>query len=155
MEEKVHKHARSDNNLNINHYENNDPLLNTIFFSKYKPIKKLGEGSFGMIYKAEYNGNFFALKFEDRNGQNLLEGEAAIMKYLEGPNIPYVKSYGYSGKYNILVMELLDKSLEDIFQKLKQFSIKSTCMLAYQMLNVLEYIHKRHLTFDMLTYMLI
>ena len=87
-----------------------------------------------MIYKAEYNGNFFALKFKDRNGQNLLEGEAAIMKYLEGPNISYVKSYGYSGKYNILVMELLDNSLEDIFQKLKQFSIKSTCMLAYQML---------------------
>ena len=124
--------------------ENND-IKSKLFFNKYKCIKKLGEGSFGMIYKAEYNGNFFALKFEDRNGQNLLEGEAAIMKYLEGPNIPYVKSYGYSGKYNILVMELLDKSLEDIFQKLKQFSIKSTCMLAYQMLNVLEYIHKRHI----------
>ena len=124
--------------------ENNE-ITSKLFFNKYKCIKKLGEGSFGMIYKAEYNGNYFALKFEDRNGQNLLESEAAIMKYLEGPNIPNVKSYGYSGKYNILVMELLDKSLEDLFSKLKHFSLKTTCMLAVQMLTVLEFIHTRHI----------
>jgi len=124
--------------------ENNE-ITSKLFFNKYKCIKKLGEGSFGMIYKAEYNGNYYALKFEDRNGQNLLESEAAIMKYLEGPNIPNVKSYGYSGKYNILVMELLDKSLEDLFSKLKHFSLKTTCMLAVQMLTVLEFIHTRHI----------
>ena len=124
--------------------ENNE-ITSKLFFNKYKCIKKLGEGSFGMIYKAEYNGNYYALKFEDRNGQNLLESEAAIMKYLEGPHIPFVKSYGYSGKYNILVMELLDKSLEDLFSKLKHFSLKTTCMLAVQMLTVLEFIHTRHI----------
>ena len=31
--------------------------------------------------------------------------------------VPSVKSYGYSGEYNILVMELLGKSLEDLFQE--------------------------------------
>ena len=136
--------AVAESNLSEEESENNE-ITSKLFFNKYKCIKKLGEGSFGMIYKAEYNGNYFALKFEDRNGQNLLESEAAIMKYLEGPQIPFVKSYGYSGKYNILVMELLDKSLEDLFSKLKHFSLKTTCMLAIQMLIVLEFIHTRHI----------
>ena len=123
-----------------------DPMLNKKFFSKFRTIKKLGEGSFGKVYKAEYNNEYFALKFENRKkGQTLLENEATIMTYLKGPNIPLIKSFGYSGDYNILVMQLLDKSLEDIFNKRTKFSVKTTCMLGYQMITVLQYIHDRHI----------
>ena len=123
-----------------------DPMLNKKFFSKFRTIKKLGEGSFGKVYKAEYNNEYFALKFENRTkGQSLLENEATIMTYLKGPNIPFIKSFGYSGDYNILVMQLMDKSLEDIFNKRKKFSVKTTCMIGYQMVNVLQYIHDRHI----------
>ena len=74
-------------------YDTSDPLLHKIFFAKYKTILKLGQGSFGKIYKAEYNNDYYALKFEDRNrGQSLLETEAKIMSYLKGPNIPFIKS---------------------------------------------------------------
>ena len=119
-----------------------DPMLNKKYFSKFRTIKKLGEGSFGKVYKAEYNNEYFALKFENRTkGQTLLENEATIMTYLKGPNIPFIKSFGYSGDYNILVMQLMDKSLEDIFNKRKKFSVKTTCMLGYQMVTVLQYIH--------------
>ena len=125
----------------------NDPILGKKFFSKYRAVKKLGEGSFGKVYKAEYNNEYYALKFENRlkNQQNMLENEATIMTYLKGPNIPAIKSYGYSGDYNILVMQFLDKSLEDIFNKYKKFSVKTTCMLGYQMVNILQYIHDRHI----------
>ena len=123
-----------------------DPIIGKIFFSKYKAIKKLGEGSFGKVYKAEYNDQYFAIKMEYKGkDQGLLEIEATIMSYLKGPYIPYIKSYGYSGDFNVLVMQLLDKSLEDLINKYSTFSIKTVAMLGYQMVNILQFIHDRHI----------
>ena len=62
---------------------NNDPLIGQILFGKYTLIEKLGEGSFGSIYSAKENNNWYAIKFENKNkGQNLLENEAYVMSYL-------------------------------------------------------------------------
>ena len=77
--------------------------------------------------------------------QGLLEIEATIMSYLKGPYIPFIKSYGYSGDFNVLVMQLLDKSLEDLINKYNTFSIKTVAILGYQMVNILQYIHDRHI----------
>ena len=122
-----------------------DNILGRTFFKKYQCIKKLGEGSFGLIYEAIYNNEHFALKFEDlRRNTNLLEAEASIMNYLKGPNIPSVRSFGTSGYYNVLIMQLMGKSLEDLINEKKTFSIKTVCLLGYQMINVLEYIHDKH-----------
>ena len=124
-------------------------IENLIFFNKYKPSKKLGEGSFGKIYLA-YNvitKEKYALKLENRNNhQSLLEQEAYILCYLKGEGIPYIKSYGYSGEYNVLVMELLGKSLEQLFEeKGSKLSLKTVCMLGIQMISRLEYIHNKHI----------
>ena len=122
-----------------------DDIINRVFFKKYHCIKKLGEGSFGKIYEAVYNSEHFALKFEDiKSNSNLLENEASIMNYLKGPNIPLVRSYGTSGNYNILIMQLMGKSLEDLINIKKTFPIKTVCLIGYQMINVLEYIHNKH-----------
>ena len=126
--------------------EEPDEIINKIFFHKYRCIERIGKGSFGSIYKAEYNGEFYALKFESiKTGQSLLENEASIMDYLKGPNIPYVKLYGSTSEYNILVMQLLGKSLENIFNIRKIFSIKTVSMLGHQIVSILEYIHNRHI----------
>ena len=44
-------------------------------------------------------------------------------------------------------MELLGKSLEDIFESLttKKFSIKTVCMLGIQMIEILHYVHDKHI----------
>ena len=126
-------------------YEKDD-IMNRVFFKKYKCIKKLGEGSFGRIYEAVYKNEHFALKFENINkNSNLLESEASIMNYLKGPHIPYVKSFGTSGHYNVLIMQLMGKSLEDLINEKKTFSVKTVCILGYQMINILEYIHNKHI----------
>ena len=64
-----------------------DDFTKRLFFNKYRPVKKLGEGSFGKIYSAVNinNQQKFALKMELREAnQNLLETEAYILCYLKG-----------------------------------------------------------------------
>ena len=141
MEEQKELHSNSNNN-------NNDSLIGKVLFEKYLLVKKLGEGSFGCIYSARENNNWYAIKFENKNkGQNLLENEAYIMSYLNGPRIPAVKSFGYSGDHNVLIMELMGKSLEDLFENLpnKKMSIRCVCNLGYQMIDIMEYIHNKHI----------
>jgi casein kinase 1 len=52
--------------------------------------------------------------------------------------IPNMKWYGVEGDYNVLVMDLLGPSLEDLFSYCKrQFSLKTVLMLADQMVIML------------------
>ncbi len=123
-----------------------DPLLHSVFFSKYKTVKKLGEGSFGAVYKAVYDGEYYALKMEDiSQDYDLLENEATIVNYLQGPNIPKFKSYAKDKGYNILIMELLGISLDNLLMKYRKFSVKTTAMLGYQIIKILKYIHDKHI----------
>ena len=125
-----------------------DPMIGRIFFNKYTLIKKLGEGSFGSIYSAKSQHNWYAIKLENKNrSQYLLENEAYIMSYLQGKRIPFIKSFGYSGDYNVLVMELMGKSLEEIFENLpiKKMSVNCVGKLGLQMVNILENIHDKHI----------
>ena len=128
--------------------DSEDSMIGTLVFDRYKLLKRLGAGSFGRIYSAEYENQYYAIKLENKNhGQNLLENEAYIMSYLNGPGLPAVKSYGYSSRHNILVMELMGKSLEDIFESfvVRKMTVRCVCNIGYQMMEIMEYIHKKHI----------
>ena len=123
-----------------------DIFIGKTIFNKYKLIRKLGEGSFGSIYQAQSkNSNkYYALKLEDmRKNKYVLEEESIFLSYLNFPRIPKLKSYGYSGSYVILVMELLGSSLDKIFDNLpsRKMSIRCVCNIAYQLLLIFEFIH--------------
>ena len=125
-----------------------DLMIGRIFFNKYRIIKNIGEGSFGQIYSAKYNNKWFALKFENRlKNQNLLENEGHIMSYLQSKFLPSIYSFGFSGEYNVLVMELMGKSLENIFENSnpKKFSVNCVAKLGLKMVEILEYIHNMHI----------
>ena len=123
-------------------------LLNTIFFNKYRLVEKLGEGTFGMIFKCESTDGLCAFKFEKkRNGRrSLLRTESEVMIELKGYGIPNIILYIEQGDYNIMIMELLGKSLESLVKQFndEKFSLKTVCMLAIEILKILKNIHNKH-----------
>jgi serine/threonine protein kinase len=53
--------------------------------------------------------------------------------------------YGQEGGYNVLVMDLLGQSLEDLFNFCsRRFTLKTVLMLVEQMIDRVEYIHLKN-----------
>ena len=126
-----------------------DLFIGETVFNEYKLLKKIGQGSFGSIYEAESltSKKFYAIKLEDmKQNQNILEEESIILSYLNMPRVPRIKSFGYKGTFIILVMELLGKSLDKIFNELpsKKMSLRCVCNIALQLLSILEIMHNNN-----------
>ena len=126
-----------------------DPYINKLIFSKYLIRKKVGKGSFGTVYQGinTATNEKIALKVEKRekNDPGTLENEALRLVYLQGEGIPKVYCYGNNLAHNLLVEELLGKSLEDIFNSYgKPFSLKTVCVLGMEMIKRIQYIHSKH-----------
>lgn len=61
-----------------------------------------------------------------------------------GIGIPRIIWCGSEGDYNVMVMELLGPSLEDLFNFCsRRFSLKTVLLLADQMISRIDYIHSR------------
>lgn len=59
--------------------------------------------------------------------------------------MPNVHWFGVEGDYNVMVIDLLGPSLEDLLNYCKRkFTLKTVLMLADQMLQRIEFIHSRH-----------
>lgn len=72
-----------------------------------------------------------------------LQYEAKLYRILSGGvGIPRIRHHGKEKNFNILVMDLLGPSLEDLFNFCtRHFTIKTVLMLVDQMIGRLEYIH--------------
>ena len=95
---------------------------NEIFSDNYTLIKKIGEGSFGAVFLAkDKTGKLVAAKVEEKPTKERLKNEYNIYKKIlrnqDISGIPQVYNLIETPEYNILVMELLGVSLENIFQK--------------------------------------
>lgn len=106
----------------------------------FKLIEKIGNGAFGEVFrgKNEKTDMDVAIKlepvstkhpqlfFECKLYQYLLKDSTVIDKGI--PNVYYCST---EGDYNILVMDLLGASLEDLFNLCgRKFSVKTVLMLA-------------------------
>jgi serine/threonine protein kinase len=125
---------------------------NKIIFKKFKPIKRIGKGTFSSVYIAlslEKN-NYVAIKVEKRNksGIELLETEAFFLYSLRGFGIPEVISFGRTKTHNILVMPLLGQSILDLIIMLgKKLQMNDICLIAIQILERIEWVHSKNIVY--------
>ncbi|GMT19470.1 hypothetical protein PFISCL1PPCAC_10767 [Pristionchus fissidentatus] len=120
-----------------------------IVATKYKLIRKIGSGSFGDIYVSINitNGEEVAIKLESSRARHpQLLYESKVYKILQGGvGIPHIRWYGTERDYNVLVMDLLGPSLEDLFNFCsRRFTMKTVLMLADQMIARVEFVHVKN-----------
>ncbi|GAA5978374.1 hypothetical protein JCM5350_001144 [Sporobolomyces pararoseus] len=114
--------------------------------------RKIGEGSFGVIFEGTnlLNSQTVAIKFEPRKSDApQLRDEYRTYKILAGSHgVPQVHYFGQEGLHNVLVIDLLGPSLEDLFDMCgRKFSIKTVVMTAKQMLSRVQTIHEKNLIY--------
>jgi len=115
--------------------------------STYRLSKKLGQGSFGEVFKATdlRTGVEYAAKLERTTSKEFtLAHEAKVLQVLQGGlGIAKLMHFGKESIYNVMVMDLLGPSLEDLKDRFRTFSLVTVLMLAMQMIDRIEYLHKK------------
>ena len=119
-------------------------------FGKFRALTRIGAGSFGEIYAGEdvETHKKVALKFEPITlKSSQLQFEARFYSVFNGSiNVPRFYWYGTHSDRNVMVIDLLGKSLEDYFNLChRKFSLKTVLMLADQMISAIEYIHQKNI----------
>nr|GEW15945.1 casein kinase 1-like protein 1 [Tanacetum cinerariifolium] len=116
--------------------------------NKFRLGRKIGSGSFGEIYLGTnvQTNEEVAIKLENvKTKHPQLLYESKLYRILQGgTGVPNVRWFGVEGDYNVLVMDLLGPSLEDLFNFCsRKLSLKSVLMLADQMINRIEFVHSK------------
>jgi serine/threonine protein kinase len=118
-----------------------------IVSDNYIIIQKIGSGSFGEVYIAEYkNGGYVAAKIEDRTKSPRIINEYNIYKYLQRKNftkgLPTIYDFVQTEEFNMLFMQLLGPSLEDLFVKYnRKFNLPTVYNLAIQFIELMRQLH--------------
>jgi len=116
--------------------------------NKYRLGRKIGSGSFGEIYLGTniQTNEEVGIKLESiKTKHPQLLYESKLYRILQGgTGIPNIRWFGIEGDYNVLVLDLLGPSLEDLFNFCsRKFSLKTVLMLADQLINRVEYVHSK------------
>ncbi|PPS01215.1 hypothetical protein GOBAR_AA19446 [Gossypium barbadense] len=128
--------------------------MDHVIGGKFKLGRKIGSGSFGELYLGVnvQTGEEVAVKLESAKTKHpQLYYESKLYMLLQGgmrvlhiAGIPHLKWSGVETDYNVMVIDLLGPSLEDLFNYCnRKLSLKTVLMLADQMINRVEYMHSK------------
>ncbi|VDK70128.1 unnamed protein product [Litomosoides sigmodontis] len=123
--------------------ESSDDL---IICHRYQLLRKIGNGTFGTVLLGIdlFDHSEVAMKLEakTKSGNKLFHEYYIYNNFKEQMGFPEVLWCGNQGDFNILVMELLGPSLEDLFGFCGRiFSLKTVLLLADQLLSRMQALH--------------
>lgn len=112
-----------------------------ILNSKYEILENIGEGTFGRVFLGKHikKNNNVAIKIQHKNFPNILKYEAKIYKYIKDiSGIPIMYNYGIDQGFNYLIMEYINKTIEECNLKGKKI-----IRFLIQAINIIEKVHNR------------
>lgn len=117
---------------------------------KYRVGRRLGSGAFGEIYQGTdvFTSEEVAIKVESIRAEHpQLRHEYKVYRLLNGVDgVPMARYYGTEGDYNVLVMDILGKSLEALFEECgRKFTLCTVLCIADQLISRIQTIHSKSL----------
>lgn len=108
--------------------------------------KKLGEGTFGVVYRASYRNKKFALKIEKIKGS--LHNEIKTLKHLSHSSIPPLLSIGSYKGFRFIMLPLYKISMIQIIATRHEFFNSETlAAIGWNLLDILEFIHSKNMIY--------
>ena len=137
---KVH-HEEHHKNQSVKRYQ--DVKLSA---DDYIIVNQIGAGSFGEVYRAKNKNNrYVAAKIEDRRKAQRVYMEYKIYSYLQKHSfagLPRVYDYVQTSDYNMMFMQLLGPTLDELFVKYhRKFNLSTVFMIAEQTITLLKHVH--------------
>lgn len=128
------------------------------FNKRFKILQRIGSGSFGDVHRGTdlTNNKTVAIKIETRTlRHSRLLCEYKLYKKLQSTGqdmngIPEIIYFGNFKNQNVLVMEQLGNSLENLFNRQRKrykrnFSLQTVLLIGIQILKLLEFIHQNRI----------
>ena len=113
--------------------------MSIIISNKYEIIEKIGEGTFGKVFKGKNmrSDEYIAIKIQYKDIANVLKHEAKIYKFLKDiSGIPHIRNYGSESGFNYLILDILGPSLSDI-----KITHRECIKYMIQSINIIEKVH--------------
>jgi len=105
----------------------------------YRSLNGIGEGEGGYCMLIQPQDNMMLIRLTQYCMKNHY-----YIRGLSIVGIPNVRWYGVEGDYNVMVVDLLGKSLEDLFNDCgRRFNLKTVLILADQLICRMEIIHTK------------
>ena len=125
--------------------------------TKYQKLEKIGEGTYGLVYKARNRrtNQLVALKkirleSEDEGTPSTAVREISILKQLQHPNIVQLLDVLHTDSTLTLVFEYMDQDLKNYLdicgdRGIDEYTVKS---FLFQLLQGISYCHKHRVVSD-------